>query len=83
MVEIKAMSAIAYEPLWAYLYGAAIIALTTLPFAFFMWWREARKPGAARRRLKQLKYLKLLDDYRAGQESSRPYSPYKVNTRDA
>lgn len=77
------MIAIPYEPLWAYLYGAAFIALVPLPFAIFMWWREARQPGVARRRAKRLKYLKLLDDYSAGQESSRPYSKYiMVNTQN-
>lgn len=73
---------IPYEPLWAYLYYSAFIALVPLPFALFMWWREARKPGVQRRRLKREKYLQLLDDYRAGQESNRPYSPYKMKTRD-
>jgi hypothetical protein len=54
------MPALTFDPLYGYLYAAAFIALVPLPFAIFMWWREARKPGVSRKRAQR---LKTLDDH--------------------
>lgn len=73
---------IPYEPLWAYLYLAIFLGGVSAIMLITLWWLEARKSGVARRRIKHIKYLKLLDDYREGQAANRPYSPYtKVNRR--
>jgi hypothetical protein len=81
VVEGKTMS-IPYAPLWAYLYPAIFMGMVSAIMLVTLWWTDDSRPGAARRRLKHYKYLKLLDDYRTGQDYSRPFSRYiRLKTR--
>lgn len=73
---------IPYAPLWAYLYPAILLGGVSTIMLITLWWTDASRPGAVRRRLNKYKYLKLLDDYRTGQDYSRPFSRYiRLKTR--